>query len=334
MGAVSAVYRWADLPEPVREWWAGADGVATAVQQTLGYADAFAAAIGSHRVHVAVHRGLLGAFRLDVGRASCVFVGRPVLGDLRESSLCELAELVGTAVEVPVVYFPHVASAAASGLASWRRLDSPIVTWADRGRDLPDRVRRRYGSRADRQWRRFETAGLTAAPVSGAEAISVLDTIERRSWKAACGQSMHDRDQQFELYSGLLDRNLVTLDVVWHGRRPVAYRLDARTGRTVACVKWSFDEDYRRCSPGFSLLTRGLVCRWGAVELDRIDLFGSPDTLKDVVASGAVPRYDLAWPPGPAAAALCAERSAFDRAARDNHVARRGVRYLYQGSAP
>lgn len=245
LGAVSAVYRWADLPEPVREWWARADQAATAVQQMLGHADAFAAALGSNRVHVAVHRGLLGAFRLDDGRASCVFAGRPVLGGPPGSQLRELAELV----------------------------------------------------RAD--------AELTTAPASGAEAVAVLDTIERRSWKARCDQSMHDRDQQFELYSGLLDRNLVTLDVAWHGRRPVAYRLDARVGQTVACVKWSFDEDYRRCSPGFYLLTQGLVRRWGPVELDLIDLFGSPDTLKDVVASGAVPRYDLAWPPRTADGLTC-----------------------------
>lgn len=331
LGTRSAVYRWADLPEPVREWWARADQAANAVQQTLEHADAFAAAVGSNRVHVAVHRGLLSAFRQDEDRAICVFAGRPVLGGPPDSHLCELAELMRAALDVPVVYFPHVTSAAVSGLTSWRRRDSPTVTWAEQGRDLPERVRRRYGSRADRQWSRFEAAGLTTAPASGAAAVAVLDTIERRSWKAMCGQSMHDRDQQFELYSGLLDRNLVTLDVAWHRRRPVAYRLDARMGRTVACVKWSFDEDYRRSSPGFYLLTQSLVRRWGTVELDLIDLFGSPDTLKDMVASGTVPRYDLAWPPGPAADALRAERSALDHAAQDNHTARRGVRHLYQG---
>ncbi|MGH3941044.1 MAG: GNAT family N-acetyltransferase [Pseudonocardiaceae bacterium] len=332
LGARSTVYRWSDLPEPVREWWARAGRAANTVQQTLGHADAVAAALGSNCVHVAVHCGLLSAFRQHEDRASCVFAGRPILGGPPDSRLRELAELVRTALGAPVVYFPHVTSAAASGLVSWRRRDSPTVTWTEQGRDLPERVRRRYGSRADRQWRRFQAAGLTTAPASGTAAVAVLDTIERRSWKAMCGQSMHDRDQQFELYSGLLDRNLVTLDVAWHGRRPVAYRLDARMGRTVACVKWSFDEAYRRSSPGFYLLTEGLVRRWGPVELDLIDLFGGPDTLKDMVASGAVPRYDLAWPPGSAADELRAERSAFDHAARDNHTASRGVRHLYQGS--
>jgi len=95
LGARSAVYRWADLPEPVREWWARADRAANAAQQTLGHADAAAAALGSNRVHVAVHCGLR---------------------------------------------FPHVTSAAASGLAAWRRRDT-----------------------------------------SGAKAVAVLDTTERRS---------------------------------------------------------------------------------------------------------------------------------------------------------
>lgn len=328
---MSAVYPWTDVPRRVREWWAAADRTATAVQQMLPYADALAEAIGARRVRVAVHRGLLGAFRLDADRASSVFVGLPAVGGSPDPQLSELSELVRAALGVPVVYFPHVSCATVPGLASWRRLDSPVISWADRGRDLLDRVRSRRGSRADRQWRRFDSAGLTVASAKGAAAVAVVDAVERRSWKAACGQSMHYRDRQFELYSGLLDRGLVTLDVAWHGSKPVAYRLDARTGRTVACLKWSFDENYRRCSPGFYLLTTGLVRRWGPVELDWIDLFGSPDTLKDLVASGAAPRYDLAWPPGHEAAVVRAERVAFDGATRANHAAGCGVRHLYLG---
>jgi CelD/BcsL family acetyltransferase involved in cellulose biosynthesis len=141
---------------------------------------------------------------------------------------------------------------------------------------------------------------------------------------------MNHRDNQFDLYAYLLRHGLSSLDVVWSATRPIAYRLDAHLGRTVMCLKWSYDEEYRRCSPGFYLLTKRLVQRWGDTDLDSIDLFGSPDRLKDLISTDRVARFDLAWPPGPAVDALRAERTGFDRQVRENHQAGRGVRQLYQ----
>jgi hypothetical protein len=328
----SAVFQWSDLPAEVSTWWRWASNGADAIQHTIDYTDAFASAVGMNRVYVAIHDGLLSAFLDEDDRASCLFGRVPALGPLGKADLCGMATMVRDALRSPIVYFPHVHNRLSPRFRSWRRRACPIVSWAQRGSDIPARVRRRYGSRAARQWLRFEAEGLTIARPAGIDAVKALDVIERRSWKAECGQSMHDRGRQFELYSGLLTRGLVSLDVAWDGQRPIAYRMDTRRGSNVACLKWSFDEEYRRCSPGFYLLTHGLVRRWGQEPLGAIDLAGSPDTLKDLVASDAIPRYDLAWPPGAAADALCTERLVFDRTTETNYLAGRGVRHLYLGS--
>lgn len=97
----------------------------------------------------------------------------------------------------------------------------------------------------------------------------------------------------------------------------------------MTCLKWSYDEAYQRHSPGFYLLTKRLVQRWGGTDLDSVDLFGSPDRLKDLLSTHQAARFDLAWPPGPAADELRAERTEFDHRVWENHQAGHGVRHFY-----
>lgn len=328
----SRVLPLSEIPSWLETWWAGESSPGP-VQQLPGYARAVARAHPDRRVDIAVHAGLLSVFLIDPDRANCLFAGIPALGGPADDRVRELADLVREQARVPLVYFPHVTFPAPGGLPSWQRLDGPLVRWSDRGLTLEERVRTRYGSRAARQWKRFEASGLHIAPATGDEAVDALATVERRSWKAFCGQSMHHRDNQFDLYANLLRHSLSSLDVVWNATKPIAYRLDAHFGRSVMCLKWSYDEEYRRCSPGFYLLTKRLVQRWGDTDLDSIDLFGSPDRLKDLISTDRVARFDLAWPPGPAVDALRAERTGFDRQVRENHQAGRGVRHLYQTRA-
>lgn len=324
----SEVFPLPKIPAPLEAWW-NAESCTGPVQQTPGYARAAAHAHGDCRVHVATHAGLLSVFLVEPDRATCLFAEVPALGGPADHRVCELADLVRARTQVPLVYFPHVTRTAPGGLSSWRRLDSPLIDWSDRGRNLVERVRARYGSRASRQWRRFEARGLRCASVSGTEAVKAMATVEIHSWKAACGQSMHHRDHQFGLYAHLLRQRLCGLDVVWDDDRPVAFRLDAHFGRTVTCLKWSYDETYRQYSPGFYLLTKGLVEKWGETDFETIDLFGSPDRLKDLLSTHHIARFDLAWPPGDAVDNLRAERTEFDRRVRENHQAGHGVRQFY-----
>lgn len=334
------VHRWRDLPPDVLERWRAWPD-ADFVHQSADYAAAVDA--GADPVHVAVHNGLISAFVVRGQRADCLFTDRPYAGggetaDRAGRDFAGLADAVRSELGVGLVYFPLLGSAAAdsarsAGFAAWERLPSPYVGWSDRGAGLAARVRDRYGSRADRQWRRFDGAGLTTRTVTGAAAVEVLDRVERASWKTSAGQSMHHREDQFALYSGLIERGAAELDAVYDGSTPVAYRLDTRAGGVVACLKWSYDERYRRYSPGFHLLTTGLVRRWSGTRLERVDLFGSPDLLKRLIATGERRRFDLAWPDGPAAADLRRERTAFDATIRAAYEAGHGIRRHYLSEA-
>lgn len=308
-----------------------------AIQQTYLYAAAWASAAGADRVWAVWSGRLLSAFRVEDNRAVCLFAGAPALGDWSGEGLRELAEQARDDLGTAVVYFPHMrrdAACSAQGRFSlWQRLPSSVLHWSDRGSGLPERVRRRYGSRAERQWRRFERSGLTVAAAAGEAAVSAISCIERRSWKAAHHQSMHQRENQLVLYSTLIGNGLVQVDVAYDDSHPVAYRMDARVGSTVTCLKWSFDEAYRRFSPGFHLLTAGLVDRWARADIRCIDLFGSPDTLKALIRTGTYPRYDLAWPTGPAADAIRIEREQHDAGLLANHEAGRGIRHAYRADA-
>lgn len=310
------------LPATVLRFWQSLyDGQGASITQHPRFAAA-AAQHSTGAVKVLHHDGGVAAFSVAGDCATSLFSGAPQLG-VRLS-----ARQVATALNCAEVYWPLLTDQAPPGATTWERLASPYVGWSNGGTDLLERVRERHGSQADRKWRRFEAGGLLVR-LRVADPRADIREIERRSWKAAAGQAMHQRGQ-LGLYSTLLSEELATADVAYLGDRPVAYRIDTQVGDEVACLKWSFDEDFRRFSPGFYLLTVGLRLRYADSSLQRIDLHGSPDTLKALVATGGQVRCDAAW-------ALDTERVKHRRRERMFHderirrtwVARRGIRHAY-----
>jgi hypothetical protein len=208
MTARTAVHRWGEVPRALLDRWSAWPG-ARFVHQTADYAAA--AAAGADPVYVAEHRGLISSFAAGRGRAVCLFTGRPTTGEPAGDDLVDLARAVQRALDVALVYFPYLDAAVARaaeacGFVVWERTASPFIDWSDRGAGLAARVRERYGSRAERQWRRFAGARLTTVAVTGTAAVEVMDKVESASWKASAGQSMHEREDQFALYSGLIER--------------------------------------------------------------------------------------------------------------------------------
>jgi hypothetical protein len=285
----------------------------------------FAAAAAEHssgNVVVLHHEGGVAAFSVTGDSATSLFSGAPQLGGRLS------AQQVATALDCAELYWPLLNGQAPPGVATWERLPSPFVDWSDRGTDLLRRVRDRHGSQADRKWRRFEAGGLRVRLRVDDPSADVRE-IESRSWKAGAGQAMHQRGQ-LGLYSTLLSEGIATADIAYLGQRPVAYRIDAQIGDEVACLKWSFDERFRRFSPGFYLLTVGLRLRYADSALERIDLHGSPDTLKALVATDSRPRLDAAWATNyERVKRLRRERTLHDERIREVWVARKGVRHAY-----
>lgn len=323
-----------ELPSPVevspfhllsaaalRFWQRLFDEQGTSITQHPGFAAA-AAEHSAGKVMVLHHEAGVAAFSVAGDAATSLFSATPQLG--RRLS----AQQTASALNCAELYWPLLNGQAPPGAATWERLPSPFIDWSDGGAGLLRRVRDRHGSQAERKWRRFEAGGLRIR-LRVEDPRADVRQIERRSWKADAGQAMHQRGQ-LGLYSTLLADGVATTDVAYLDQCPVAYRIDAQVGDEVSCLKWSFDERFRRFSPGFYLLTVGLRLRYADSAVKRIDLHGSPDTLKALVATDSRARLDAAWATDhERVKRRHRERTLHDERTRQMWVARKGVRYAY-----
>jgi Acetyltransferase (GNAT) domain len=313
----------------------------TVVLQSPVYSQALDAARNDGAVWVCASRHFLAAFFVTGTIATGIFTSAPALAEPEQGPHVFEAALRHLLCEstAELVYLPHLEEPLWRGslgpqAISWPRPPRPIIDWTDRGAGLWRRVERRLGSQARRRQRKFERRGLLCTILNANEAVSAVDAVERNSWKARALQSMHHRAGQYALYTRLIRAGLVETAVVMDGQRPVAFRLDSRVHSRVACLKWSYDEDYQQTSPGFYLMTTALVNRWREEDIELIDLFGSPDTLKELVQTNMVPRFDLAWPRNRLAFEVKRERCSHDVRTLAALRAGIGLKRLYLGGAP
>lgn len=284
-----------------------------------------------------------GAFSAFVRRgpaAVCLLQGAGLLpAGVASPDARELLTAARSATGAEVLYLPLLYTDLPTtgslrevpGAAVLERRPSPVIAWEERGADLWARCRSRLGSRARRRLRKFEAADLRIADLQGDEAVKAIAAVERLSWKARLGQDMHSRGQM-EHYRHLLLAGDVHTRAVLSDAGPVAYRLDAIVADTLFCLKWSFDESFRHLSPGFVMIAHDLVEQYGERALRQIDLFGSPDHLKDSVSTGGRTRIDIAWPDGPRSREFLRERAEHDRRSAAVYRGGRGIRTAYEGS--
>lgn len=318
----------------VASWQALHDEFGTGVQQSPAYAQAVSGAGG--QVLVASSRDRIAAFTHDGTVCTALGGDLPLLGvDVGTADLLSVVTAVRRTTGLPV-YLPLVdhgyADVAGHGeFATWNRPSNSVIDWSDEGQDLQARVRARGTSQSDRKRRLVERDGLVLdAGRSGDEAAREVLEVDDRSWKAERGQSMRRRGNQSDLYGRLVRSATLTVTFLRDGPRPVAFRLDGRVKDRVTCLKWSYDEAYRRYSPGLYLLTEGLRRQWAGQGVRLIDLFGSPDSLKDLLYTHRLPRIDV-WCGDPARGHELAQ----DRLALDDRVARvrddgKGLRYAFE----
>lgn len=181
--------------------------------------------------------------------------------------------------------FKHQCANIPSDALCYDRRPSPFIHWGNRGSDIWQRCEDRLGSRAKRRLRSFEKAGAHISTIEGNAAIEAIITVENKSWKSRYKVDLFSRGQ-FLLVKYLIKNKSLLVRIVLLDARPIAYRIDFRVKGTVFCYKWSFDEDVRRLSPGFYLIAKDLLETYRYERLVMIDLYGSPDTLKDAVSSG------------------------------------------------
>lgn len=199
------------------------------------------------------------------------------------------------------IYFPHIYESSHlvlkdCGSESWPRSSSPAI-WTQNLPILPKRAEKRLGSRARRRLRKFNLSGATVRTVPSEKGLPFVLQIEDSSWKAALKQDLRSRNQ-VDYYSAMLSSPTSLLRVAFLEASPIAYRLDYFTEDTIFAMKWSYVESAAKLSPGFSMIVSDLPASWSHSPIQRVDLHGSPDTLKDAVADHAIARVDCAWPSG------------------------------------
>lgn len=198
------------------------------------------------------------------------------------------------AVYFPLIYTSTRAHAWLTGLplvTSWERSGSPSV----RVKGLEEEgaaftaaaVRRSVTSRWQTQ--------LQSRRLDSAEAIEVLRQVERHSWKTAMGCSIFDGEEEF--FKAALASGCYSAWAAWHEAEPIAYRIDAGVGDTLHAMEWSFDQRYRKLSPG-KFLVLSAVHHAALEGYDQLDLYGSPDTLKCSIETHRRRRTDFLWVAG------------------------------------
>ena len=322
------------------------DGTLVAAPSFLStaYGSSYARAFPDRQVEVVPllgrAQGPTSTFQVCDGVATSVTPVAPWDGEGSVPSRADL-DRARQRLGVEVLWYPLMSTdvpatralAAVEGVLVSERRPSPVIDWTCGGRELWSRVRNRLGSRAERRRRAFERAGLRFVDIVEPErAVSFVAEVERRSWKAAAGQDMISREQ-LALYATLLRDGVLRATAVMDADRPVAFRLDGLAGDTLYCVKWSYDDAYRKTSPGFMLITCDLAERYADAPLARVDLFGGPDSLKDAVTTSSRHRVDIAWPGGVRAAELARCGRAHDARVAVHLAAGGGLRHLYTALA-
>jgi hypothetical protein len=235
----------------------------------------------------------------------CAVAGFPLLfskvPDLKLTTLIlkDICQSLATkTLYFPLVYVTDLAFgsiADSADFARWERLPSPIITGDFKPDNVWQRVVERYGNRANRQRNKFmsELRVRTARPN---EIENVIRTVETNSWKGEAHQDMLSRSGQFAYYTDIIKSGLAEISVAVDTKdKPAAFRIDAICGNVLYVIKWSFDQNFKKYSPGFYLLTVDLFQKYANFNFGYIDLYGSPDQLKNTLETNRLGRFDFCY---------------------------------------
>jgi hypothetical protein len=308
--------------EQVAHWRTMYDQFGTRVQQSPAYAEAVSRV--GERLFVAMGHGAIGVFTYDETTSTALCSDLPFLSaeepgpEQLVAVVSSVRRATGLSVYLPLVGKEYADMDAYREVSTWCRLPNSVIDWSREGVDLWDRALSRGSSQLNRKRRLVQRDGLVLhTGESGHRAARDMLAVDDSSWKALCGQSMRQRESQWAVYSELVRSGVLTATFLRDRDRPVAFRLDGRVKDRVMCLKWSYDMLYKRYSPGLYLLTEGLTRQWSNKGIRTIDLFGSPDPLKDLLYSERRHRVDV-WCGDPALGRTRAE----DRLGLDARVTR------------
>ncbi len=273
----------------------------------------------------------------------CEFLGFPFLVSTNTSSSAieKYIQDVKNFLEATTLYFPLVYKidgarpifAQNAFTALYDRLSSPIINGELKKETMWRRVVERYGSRAERQRKLFDSM-LHVESFTGVDVSEYLTQVEKKSWKKIYNQDMLSRDNQIVYYSQIIKSGLAKVSFAFTEKKiPVAYRITVNVNNILYVLKWSYDEAFKKYSPGFYLLTIDLFSSVDDIKYEYIDLYGSPDKLKDLMQTEKLARVDVYWSENPKEVCLISqERLAHDTKVNYNYKSDHGVSYLFKNA--
>lgn len=255
--------------------------------------------------------------------------------DVIDAFLAEIKDFLNaSSLYLPLIYETYGLSSEILKISNglkWDRLPTQIISGDYIIEEVWEQVESVYGSRSRRQKKKFER-DLQVSEID-AQATDTIDiiikTVETNSWKSQAKQDMMTRDNQFEYYSSLIKSGAAKLTAAFHDQRPIAFIITAQVNGVLYAIKWSYDDNYSKYSPGFYLLVVDVINKYANKNLKYIDLFGSPDQLKDMIQNGSVKRYDFCYDHSINAEELMSKRQRFDTKVKDNYESKNSIRDIY-----
>jgi len=270
----------------------------------------------------------------------CIFNGFPLLTkkDIQQADVDRFLQSAKSKLDAETLYFPLVYKSVSvlapfvnnPSFKIYDRLPNPVVTGSFDPDIIWQRVISRFGSRADRQKKLFGRQLFTKS-FTGVDVKENLSKIELNSWKRIYKQDMLSRDNQIDYYSRIIKSGLAKVTFAFDKNdNPVAFRIDAEINKVLFILKWSYDDNYKRYSPGFYLLTVDLFKSGKNASYKYIDLYGSPDNLKALIETGRLERTDIFLSESPQAVArISNERIAYDARINNNYRRNQSIKKLF-----
>ncbi len=255
-------------------------------------------------VAIDIKNSIVSAFgRKSSDTWECFFKGFPLLttNNIDQNKIEGFVKEIKSILGANTLYFPLVyrTSRILSTFQNkdqfyiYERLSNQIIKPPFDQEEIWKRVRKRYGSRADKQKSKFEK-DLHTKTFSGNDVKDMISNVESNSWKRIYKQDMFSRDNQIDYYNNLVKSGLA--EIVFACNKtdlPVAFMINVEINKILYVLKWSYDDHFKKYSPGFYLLTVDLPRRYGDTKYKYIDLYGSLDSLKALVKTDEIKRVDV-----------------------------------------
>lgn len=270
----------------------------------------------------------------------CFFQGFPILAPsgIKQQTIINFLQEIRSELSASTLYFPLIYTngpfskvfANTDFFHTYKRLPTQIVEPPLDQHTVWERVKARCGSQADRRKERFEKS-LDTREFTGIDVKEKLAAVELKSWKHSYSQDMFSRDNQIDFYNYLIKSGLAKITFAYCGNLPVAFRIDVTIKGVLYILKWSYNQDYKKYSPGFYLVAEDLFRHIDHKQDLLVDLYGSPDHLKALLKTTEIQRFDAILTSNPdSAEKIARKKTLYDTRVINNYRQGRGIKGLFK----